>query len=90
MPVKRITGILLVASSPCSFCAEVGVLRDLHELGMLQRISVVTGEWHFEDGKAAVREYLSETHDLEIMGDVKWNQFYATKTQEVECVPSEV
>lgn len=48
--------------------AEAGILLDLKQLGLLDSIAVITGEWHRASRREAVVCALRDTHDLEIDG----------------------
>jgi hypothetical protein len=56
--------------------AEVGILSEMKELGILHSIKVITGEWHWEFSRQQINNLLKDTHDI------KWK--WRNKDQPVE------
>jgi FkbM family methyltransferase len=55
--------------------AEVGILSEMKELGILHSIKVITGEWHWEFSRHQINELLKDTHNI------KW------RWRDVGCSP---
>lgn len=61
---------------------ELGVLERLHQAGLLARIPVITGEWHFREAHEWIMEYVPRTHELTIEHNVPgwtWEHFFAVR-----------
>lgn len=54
---------------------ESGILVELAELGVLDRIPYVTGEWHFEQAKRIVKDTLGSPRQLTVVEQGDWNHF---------------
>jgi hypothetical protein len=44
--------------------AEVGILTEMKDIGILHNIKVIAGEWHWEFSRQQVNELLKDTHNI--------------------------
>lgn len=56
---------------------EPGILLEFKVLGLLDRIPLVTGEWHFDLAKQTVKELLGSRSGFELVDQGQWNRFRA-------------
>jgi len=44
---------------------EMGILKEMHDLGLIQKTRLIVGEWHFSGAKQAVIDTMQTTHVIE-------------------------
>jgi|SRR5580692_6863707 FkbM family methyltransferase len=60
---------------------ELGIIREMKELGLLANVRGIVGEWHFENARLGLAEDLAATHDATFTMPVEnagpWQAFVA-------------
>lgn len=59
---------------------EVGILEELNQLGLLDKVKLITGEWHFDLALNYIKDDLSRNFNVDITrrdSNDNWNHFIA-------------